>query len=258
MIIESILLGFVAILGILDTRILGITMLDRPLVMCTLTGLVLGDITQGILIGATLEAVFLGNINIGAATPPDIVTGSILATAFAIVSKEGAEAALALAIPIAVLAQTLGIIVRTVIAQFGHKALDYAKKGNVKGVSAMHLLPLILYSLSVFIPVVLGYGFGANVVINILDMIPSVVMDGLKIASKILPAFGFALLINMMISKKLAPYFFLGFLIAGYFKIDIIGVALFGVIVAIIVSSLMPTKKETNTVPKINDEIEVL
>lgn len=259
MLVEALLLGLVAVVGILESRALGITMIDRPLVMCTLAGLILGDMKQGILIGATLEAVFLGNISIGAATPPDIVTGSILATAFAILSNKGAEAALALAVPISVLSQTLGILVRTIIAQFGHKALKYAQAGNVKGVERMHVLPLILYGLSLFIPVFLGYMFGANIVNSILEAIPDVIMNGLKIASKILPAFGFALLINMMISKKLAVFFFLGFLIAGYLQIDIIGIALFGVILAVIISQFMSNNNGDGGLKEINDNgIEVL
>ncbi|MGO0807137.1 PTS sugar transporter subunit IIC, partial [Clostridioides difficile] len=41
---------------------------------------------------------------IGAATPPDVVTGGVLGTAFAILSGNGAEVALAVAVPVAVLA----------------------------------------------------------------------------------------------------------------------------------------------------------
>ena len=127
MFIQAVLLGCVAILGVLDGRWLGITMIDRPLVMCTLVGLVLGDVQAGVLIGASLELIFLGNVAIGAATPPDIVTGSIIACTFAILSGKGTEAALTLAMPIAVMASYLGVVVRIVNAQFQHKADDYAK-----------------------------------------------------------------------------------------------------------------------------------
>ena len=42
----------------------------RPLIACTLTGLVLGDMTTGIIIGGTLEMMALGWMNIGAALAP--------------------------------------------------------------------------------------------------------------------------------------------------------------------------------------------
>ena len=76
MLLTATLLGLIAALGILDGRLLGVSMIDRPLVMCALTGLVCGNLHEGILIGATLELIFLGNVAIGAAHPPDIVTGS--------------------------------------------------------------------------------------------------------------------------------------------------------------------------------------
>lgn len=48
MILKAILLGLVAMLG--HTNFLfGTNLLDRPLIMCTLTGLVMGDLKRGII-----------------------------------------------------------------------------------------------------------------------------------------------------------------------------------------------------------------
>src|SRR6202049_5194854 len=84
---------------------LGTTLLSRPLVLGPLVGLVLGDMEQGLIIGATLELIFMGNIKVGAAIPPDVITGGVLGTAFAILSGKGPAIALALAIPISILAE---------------------------------------------------------------------------------------------------------------------------------------------------------
>src|SRR6195952_390 len=86
---------------------LGTTLLSRPLVLGPLVGLVLGDISQGIIIGATLELIFMGNIKIGAAIPPDVITGGVLGTAFAILSGKGPAIALALAVPISILTEMI-------------------------------------------------------------------------------------------------------------------------------------------------------
>ena len=40
--------------------LLGFTMLDRPVFICPIVGWLFGDIQQGLLIGASLEAVFMG------------------------------------------------------------------------------------------------------------------------------------------------------------------------------------------------------
>ena len=82
--------------------LLGTTLLSRPLVLGPLVGLVLGDLQQGVIIGASLELIFMGNIKVGAAIPPDVVTGGVLGTAFAIMSGKGTGIALALAIPISI------------------------------------------------------------------------------------------------------------------------------------------------------------
>ena len=55
-------------------------------------------------------------------------------------------------------------------------------------------------------------------------------MSGLTAAAGILPALGFALLAEMLFSKEVAPYFFLGFLLAAYLQVPVLGIALFGVV----------------------------
>ena len=52
----------------------------RPLIACTVTGLILGDITTGIIIGGTLELMALGWMNIGAAIAPDAALASVIST----------------------------------------------------------------------------------------------------------------------------------------------------------------------------------
>ena len=102
-IIHAVLLGILGGIGIWDSRVFGMCMLDRPLVLGPLVGLILGDLQTGIIIGASLELVMMGVVGIGSATPPDTVSGSILATVFAISAKLDVSAAVALALPIATL-----------------------------------------------------------------------------------------------------------------------------------------------------------
>ena len=48
----------------------------RPLIACTVVGLILGDVKTGILLGGTLEMIALGWMNIGAAQSPDSALAS--------------------------------------------------------------------------------------------------------------------------------------------------------------------------------------
>ena len=63
---------------------MGSTMHNRPIIVATLVGLVLGDLQTGIIVGATLELVFMGAFPIGASNPPDFVSGTIISTAYII------------------------------------------------------------------------------------------------------------------------------------------------------------------------------
>lgn len=108
-IVQAVLLGILGGFGIWDSRVFGLWMIERPLILGPLVGIILGDLQTGIIVGASLELVMMGVVGIGSATPPDTVSGSILATAFAITSGLDISAAVALALPIATLGQLVGI-----------------------------------------------------------------------------------------------------------------------------------------------------
>lgn len=246
MVAQALMLGLIAGIGILDGRIFGQMMFDRPLVTGVFVGLILGDVTQGIIIGAQLELIWMGIAGIGAATPPDVVTGGILGTAFAIISGSGVEVALALAVPIALLAQTLGVVVRIVNTYFAHKADYYAKEANFKGLAISMWIPVCLFFLSTFLPTFLAILLGANQVTNLINSIPKVILDGMSVAGSLLPAIGFALLMDMLFSKKMAPFFFIGFLAAAYGGLNITAIALFAVCLAFILHFYIEPKKEAS------------
>lgn len=91
-IIQALLVTLVAIIATIDYN--GpLFYIHRPLVLGTLVGLVLGDIKQGIMIGATLELMWLGVVAVGGYTPPDTISGAIVGAALGIVSGHGIEAA---------------------------------------------------------------------------------------------------------------------------------------------------------------------
>lgn len=113
MLIKAILLGLVGVVGVIDSRLIGRQNIGRPLILSTLAGLVLGDLTKGITLGASLELISMGFVSIGAAGPPNMQFGSIIATAFAILSGASTEEALTIAIPVAVAGEFLSIIMQS-------------------------------------------------------------------------------------------------------------------------------------------------
>jgi fructoselysine and glucoselysine-specific PTS system IID component len=215
---------------------LGTTLLSRPLILGPLVGLVLGDVIQGTIIGATLELIFMGNIKVGAAIPPDVITGGVLGTAFAIISGKGPAIALAIAIPVSILAEMVISGLFVLRPMFNKRFNHYAEEGNFKGIQHLHILSGILKPLLMGIIVFLALQLGTTTIKSFLDLIPTWVQSGLQVAGNMLPALGFALLMNLMFNKKVAPYFFLGFMLASYLKLPVIAIGGFGVIIALLVT----------------------
>lgn len=239
MLIKAILIGLVNVVGVIDSRLIGRQNIGRPLILSTLAGLVLGDIHTGIVLGASLELISMGFVAIGAAGPPDMQIGSVIATSFAIISNSSTETALTLAIPIAVAAEFLGILMRIIIAQFSHVADKAIDEGNFKKTRIIHIgWSFTLNSLVYFIPVFLTIYFGAGIVKDVVDAIPDFITTGLSVAGNLLSALGFAMLLSTMLSKKLFPYFLFGFLVVAYSHLDLIGLTLFAGILAFVIDKV--------------------
>lgn len=233
MLVQSILIGLIAAFGAFDWQ-LGTLYAFRPIVLCPLVGLVLGDLQTGLAIGASLELLFMGSISIGAYVPPNETVGGVLACAFAISLGESTEAAIALAMPIAVLTLSLKNIMRVIDPFFVDMADKFAARGNVKGIYAIHfLLGNALGCVLYFILCSTAFYLGVDAVKGLLDMIPQFAIDGFGIAANILPAMGFAMLGRLVLTKQVMPYFFLGFLITSYAGIPVLGVAILAIIIAI-------------------------
>jgi fructoselysine/glucoselysine PTS system EIID component len=216
--------------------LLGTTLLSRPLVLGPLVGLVLGDLQQGVIIGASLELIFMGNIKVGAAIPPDVVTGGVLGTAFAIISGKGTGIALALAIPISILAEMLLSALFVTRSVFNKLFERYAEAGDWRRVERLHVASGFMKPLLMALVGWLALQLGSGAMKAFLDRIPDWVNTGLQVAGNLLPALGFALLMNLLFHKRVAPYFFLGFLLAAYLKLPVIAVGGLGVIIAVLVT----------------------
>jgi PTS system mannose-specific IIC component len=206
----------------------------RPLIACTLVGLVLGDIQTGIILGGTLEMLALGWMNVGAAMAPDAALASVISAILVIVGKQSIGAGIAVAIPIAAAGQVLTIFVRTITVFFQHLADKYAETGNTRGIEMCHFLGLSLQAIRVAVPsAIVGVLAGTDAVNAALAAIPPVITRGLQVSGGFIVVVGYAMVINMMKAKSLMPFFFVGFLLAAFTNFNLIGFGAVGVICAI-------------------------
>ena len=84
MLIQAILVSIVALFAAMDEQLFGASMMARPLFTGPIIGLIMGDLQTGVIIGATLESMFMGSIMVGSAVPPEVYASSILSIAIAI------------------------------------------------------------------------------------------------------------------------------------------------------------------------------
>ena len=69
----------------------------------------------------------------------------------------------------------------------------------------------------------------------LIEVIPAFITDGINVASGMLPALGFALLMQLTYTRKLAPYLFIGFVVVALMGLSNVGVAIVGAILAVLV-----------------------
>ena len=206
-----VLVAFIAgVASVVDER-----QFHRPLVACTLMGLALGDLSTGIMLGGFLELIALGWMNVGAAMAPDSALASTISAVVVIQGHQDITTGIAIAVPLAAAGQVLTIFVRTITVFFQHQADNFAKTANFRGIELMHISGMALQGLRVAIPTAIVALISSDELTRLLNMIPAEVTTGLRIAGGMITVVGFAMVINMMRSKALMPFFFLGFIAAA-------------------------------------------
>lgn len=126
-----------------------------------------------------------------------------------------------------------------VLAAFSHKTDVLIDQGKFKQALHLHIIwGNVLYALMYFVPIFLAIYAGTDLVQAIVGMIPDWVTSGLGLAGNVLTALGMALLLNIMLTKKMALFFFVGFFAASFLSINVTAVAIFAVLLALILSDI--------------------
>jgi PTS system mannose-specific IIC component len=239
-IIQVILVIIVAFLagveGILDEF-----QFHQPLVACTLIGLVTGNLLPCLILGGTLQMIALGWANIGAAVAPDAALASVASAIILVLGgqgKEGVASAIAIAVPLAVAGLLLTIICRTIATAFVHFMDSAAKEGNLGAVEFWQIAAICLQGVRIAIPAALILAIGADPIRSLLASMPGWLTGGLAIGGGMVVAVGYAMVINMMATKEVWPFFAIGFVLATVSQITLIGLGALGVALALLYLAL--------------------
>lgn len=211
-------------------------MIAQPLVLAPVVGLILGDLTQGAIIGATLQLVFLGVMGIGGTLPQDAAMGTVIGTSFAIALGQSTEVALTFAVPVSIASSFVSLFVFIIVGLFNPYIEKLASEGKSKQIEWMHrtiaFTGTIPKAIILFVTLSVGNQFAQAIV----DGIPQIIIDGLTYSKGLMPAVGIALLLRVMWSKRMAVYYFAGVILVLFFGLNMLGVALSGVVIALVLA----------------------
>lgn len=215
--------------GLCITGMLTGTYLTRCLVMAAGVGVILGDMETGLLMGAAGELAFLGfGVSSGGSVPPNPVGPGIIGAIIAITMKDqgmDTGAALAYSFPFAVLIQFLITGIYTAATGILPWAEQAVEQGNYRRFRLLSHSTFMMFSAAGFL-----IGFMACCQTKKLEIlisaIPSWLTEGLKTAGNLLPAVGFVVILNAMAGVDAAPFILIGYILAAYLHMPVIGIAL--------------------------------
>ena len=239
--IEIILVIVVAFLagmeGVLDEF-----QFHQPLVACTLIGLVTGHLTEGIILGGSLQMMALGWANVGAAVAPDAALASVASAIIMVLGLEGGNTdvsnaintPIAIAIPLSVAGLFITMVCRTLAIPMVHFMDAAAEKGDIKTMELWHILAIGLQGIRIAIPAAALCFVSSELVTNTLNAMPAWLSGGMSVGGGMVAAVGYAMVINMMATKEVWPFFALGFVLAAIGELTLIALGVIGVALALI------------------------
>ena len=253
--LQAILIGIFACLSSMPGMggsSIGNYTLGRPLVGGLVCGLILGDVTTGVLVGCAMQVVYIALVTPGGTVSADVRTVSYIGIplAMAALSSYGLDAAssegTALATSFGTMVGTLGTVlfygtatVNLVWQHIGWKAVENRQYKKLYLVDMG--LPWISHLLCSFIPTVIMCKLGADVVEMIKAALP---MDGLAMKTlftvgSLLPCVGIAILLKQIVKKAtdFIPFLF-GVVLAASMGINLVSATVIAGMFAIITYNL--------------------
>ena len=210
----------------------GYYVLQRPVVAGFLVGLVMGHPAQGAMIGATINLIYLGHLNVGGSMPSDMALAGYIGTAIAISQNIETEVALALAVPLGLLGTIWWVGKMTIDSFFVHWQDSYAAKGDDKGVMLMGWLPcqLMMFVLKMIVAIVICLAGVKGVEAFLTAVEGTKILTALNVVGGALPAIGIALNLRAILKKETIPFLLIGFVLISNFSetFSVVGVAILG------------------------------
>lgn len=186
-----------------------------PVLEGFLIGLILGDPVTGLAVGATINLVYLVNLDIGTVVVANSHAGAAIGVTMAIVGGLDTGAAVALAAPFAAAATFLTPAIQTINIPFANRVAANAKAANYKAMYAWHWGAWVLSWLVGAVPMFIALALGSTVVADAFAAMPPAILNGLNEVAVVMPALGIAMGLKMIGTRKgYMAFFILAFVAA--------------------------------------------
>lgn len=231
----------------------------QPLVACTLIGLVSGQLEAGIILGGSLQMIALGWANIGAAVAPDAALASVASAIILVLGGQGVDGvstAIAVAIPLAVAGLFLTMIARTLAVPIVHRMDVAAETANFRKIEMWHILAICMQGLRIAIPAGALLFIPSETVANFLNSMPAWLTDGMAIGGGMVVAVGYAMVINMMATRQVWPFFAIGFCLAAISQLTLIALGAIALALAFLYLDLSGKKNTSGGDDNLGDPLD--
>lgn len=251
---QGIMLAVMAIIVGVDFWLEGF-FIFRPIIVSTLTGIILGDLQLGLVTGGITELAFAGLTPAGGTQPPNPVLAGVMTTVIAYTTGTGANGSMALALPFSFLMQYVILFCYSSFSFFMKGADEAAEKGDVKKIVKINitctLIVALLYGLIVFL---CSYA-AQDAMKTFVEILPAWLTHGFEVAGGILPAVGFAMLLKVMLKMEFLPFLLIGFVISCFLDYsNLLPVAVVGTALALFVYNM--DKNKENEIVKVTMSAE--
>ena len=249
--LQAILLGLFACLSSMPGMggsSIGNYTLGRPLIGGLVCGLILGDMTKGVLVGCAMQVVYIALVTPGGTVSADVRAVSYIGIPLAMValksyglsaaSSEGAALATSFGTMVGTLGTVLFYGTATINLVWQHLGWKAVEKRQYRKLYLIDMgLPWLSHFACSFIPTMIMCKLGANVVELIKTALPmdGIAMKTLFTVGSLLPCVGIAILLKQIVKKAtdFVPFLF-GFVLAASMGINLVSATVVAGMFAII------------------------
>ncbi len=244
MFVQALLVAlFASVVGLCEAGAWVIQM--QPFIAESITGLLLGEWETGVLIAATIQLIYMGQVQVGGVSAYSFNFAGVIAPAVAIVSNMEPEVATTVAVAIGTLGLVSDNIWMSVNAVFVHMADKYVEKGETKYLWVFNwIMPWIVNLVVYGLPAFLAVYFGAEYLEGFMASLPDWIDKALTAIGTLLPALGIGMMFKVVYNKKLVAFAILGYIAAGYLGLPTIGTALLALVCALLYWNLVSNKNK--------------